>query len=192
MAIALLNVAPATGVRTVGTARPGTTGAIPLAQSAYDEGGSLTIPIADADVASDFVIGSRVVITSTPAQFVADGVITAIAPLTSATHRNVTVRIDAVTTARNTTSITALNLATLALSLTPVAHTALTAAQSGFVQAIYTGNNLSSNAHERGLIASFGPSVNSTSYPLRPGVVLPEGAVITNSLDERFNILINQ
>ena len=203
MAIALLNIAPADvtttgGVRVPGTSRNGADTIVPLGTAAFNENEQLRVPILNTEV-SDFQVGTTVVITTNPNQFQGEGVVTAVGTAVG-THTDVTVEIDNVIVARNTVGLDFIILTAYTTTATVVTRTparspsgtgTYTAAQSGFVQAVYTGNDLSSNAHERGLMVSFGPSGNTTTYQLRAGVALPEGAFITNSRDERFNILIN-
>lgn len=75
--------------------------------------------------------------------------------------------------------------------ITPTAtNNVIPAADSGgFVQAIYDGDNRSTNAQELGLVASFGTP--ATEVVVTPGVALPSGVTITNSNLTTFNLLIN-
>ena len=192
MAIALIQLSPRTAGSSTpaGTLRTGETGHFPLTTSAFNEGETLELSILTTQV-GDFPVDGNVRITTSPAQFVADGIVRSIGAV-AGSYTRLNVEILSVTTARDATTITSLNLQQLTV-VAPTASrsTAVTAANSGFVQSIFTGNRLSTNRDESGLEVRFGPTENITRYPLRPGAALPAGAIISNAHDLRFNILVN-
>ena len=113
-------ITAATIVRTLGVIRRGIAGRAPLGTSAFREDQRLTVQILDDEVV-DFPVGGRVVITTTPADFVADGTVISVGvDSESLTHRDVVVEINEVTTARSAISITTLNLTSFVTSDTAV------------------------------------------------------------------------
>ena len=201
MGIALISLDASTSTNDVlGFRHPGNTGQFPLAENEFEVGDTLLLDVADAAV-TDLPVGQLVRITTTPVgRFIADGTVTTVGSSgdNAAGRTPVTVEIQSVATAFDSTAGSPPGSPLTSLGFTPLtrgtvtngSHT-VTTAQSGFVQAVYTGVTLSTNAHERGLTISFGPSGEETTYQLRAGVPLPDTATITNINDEQFNILIN-
>lgn len=176
-----------------GTAAQGQTGNFPTNINQFDEDAEISVIFPNAAIdASGIVEDSLLRITTLPAQFAAFGRVTSIVRPGGGSTTTVTFRIDTVNTARNADAITNIIIAERTPGPLGAASThTVTALQSGFVQAIYTGDRLATNAEKRDITITFGPAGDTTTYEVREGIPIPVAGIISNGQEHEYNILIN-
>lgn len=157
----------------------------------YDDVQTLNYPNTQI-AAAGLVIGSPLHILTVPSQFEARGYVVRVDDPGTGANSLVSARINRVLTPKNASIPTNLSLDVVGVgSRTTVTTATVTATGSGFVQAVYIADRPATNAEKADLTISFGSAGLQTTKPVIEGVIAPVAAIISNTGEESFNIVIN-